>query len=147
MTQQDVNETGAPSEEVVYDATGAPTDDLQQALDVSTQAVQVTACLVLHNGATTFTMNVNVDANANPQQVRGGQIVSGICGAPWVITGGTMGSSLVLTARRQGSGSCANTITIVGNFANPPRWVGTYGFDGNSTSFRHTTVFNGWRPC
>ena len=94
-----------------------------------------------------WTMNVDVDVNANPPQVRGGQITSGICGAPWAITGGTMGANLVLTARRQGSGQCATTITIVGNFANPPRWVGTYGFDGNSTAFRHTTVFNGWRPC
>jgi hypothetical protein len=133
--------------ENVYDASGGPTEDLVQAQDATTQAVKVTSCLVLHNGAATFTMNVDVDVNANPPQVRGGQITSGICGAPWAITGGTMGANLVLTARRQGSGQCATTITIVGNFANPPRWVGTYGFDGNSTAFRHTTVFNGWRPC
>jgi len=143
MTQQ----TDISSEETIYDATGAPATDREQVLDEASRATAVTTCLVLHNGATTFTMNVVVDPNVNPPQVRGGQIVSGICGAPWAITGGTMGANLVLTARRQGAGSCANTITIVGSFADPPRWVGTYGFDGSSTAFRHTTVFNGWRPC
>jgi len=139
--------TEAPPAEKIYDAAGHPATDQQAALDATIQAAAVTTCLVLHNGATTFTMNVVVDPNVNPPQVRGGQITSGICGAPWAITGGTMGSNLVLTARRQGSGQCANTITVVGVHADPPRWVGTYGFDGSSTAFRHTTVFNGWNPC
>jgi hypothetical protein len=156
MTQQnDISATGvlngagqAGADEQVYDAMGAPTEDLQKALDATTQAVLTTACLELNNGAAaTFTMNVVADVNVNPPQVRGGQITGSICGSPWLITGGTLGPTLVLTARRQGTGSCANTITIVGTFADPPRWVGTYGFDGNSTAFRHTTLFNGWRPC
>lgn len=152
MTQQtDMSATGAvagaPTDATLYDATGAPTDDLQKALDATIQAATVTTCLVLHNGPVTFTMNVVADVNTNPPQVRGGQIVSGICGQPWAITGGTLGSNLVLTARRQGTGQCANTITIVGSFVDPPRWVGTYGFDGNSTAFRHTTVFDGWHQC
>jgi hypothetical protein len=133
--------------EAVYDATGAPTEDLRRAQDATALAAQVTTCLVLHSDATTFTIRVDVDANANPPQILGGQISGMICGGPWVITGGTIGSCLVLNASHQGSGSCASTITIVGSFANPPRWVGTYGFNGDSSAFRHTTVFNGWRPC
>src|SRR3712207_8078924 len=45
---------GAPPDATLYDATGAPTDDLQKALDATIQAATVTTCLVLHNGPVTL---------------------------------------------------------------------------------------------
>ena len=42
---------------------------------------------------------------------------------------------------------CATTITVVGNFDNPSSYIGTYGFNGSSTSFNHHTLFLGYdRP-
>jgi hypothetical protein len=105
------------------------------------EAVAITARLQLNNGATTFEMQVQINPNTYPFVVTGGQITSGICGAPWNITGGSIGNQLRLDARRAGQGSCANTITIVGQYQNPPSYRGTYGFDGSSSSFNHTTIY------
>ena len=110
-------------------------------LEVSAEALQATAKLELHNGQVTFAIELKYNPNTYPHVVTGGQITSGICGAPWNITGGSIGDQLRLDAKRAGQGSCANTITIVGEYQNPPAYRGTYGFDGATSSFKHTTRY------
>lgn len=110
--------------------------------DVSTEAVSTSAKLELHNGAVTFGIEVKFNPNTHPYVVTGGQITSGICGAPWDITGGYVGDTFRLDAKRTGTGTCANTITIVGEFQNPPAYRGTYGFNGATSSFKHTTIYH-----
>jgi hypothetical protein len=110
-------------------------------MEVSAEAIQTTAKLELHNGQVTFAIEVKYNPNTYPHVVTGGQITSGICGAPWNITGGTIGDQLRLDAKRAGQGSCANTITIVGEYQNPPAYRGTYGFEGATSSFKHTTRY------
>jgi hypothetical protein len=109
--------------------------------DAAPEALRTSSKLELHNGAVTFAIEVVYDPNTYPHVVTGGQITSGICGAPWDITGGSMGQQIRLDAKRSGQGACANTITIVGEYQNPPAYRGTYGFDGTSSSFKHTTKF------
>jgi hypothetical protein len=102
------------------------------------------ACLELHNGATvTWKIDVTYNPNSYPFTITGGSIKGTICGSPnWVVTGGSMGPNLTITAKRTGGGGgCANTVTIVGHYQNPPSYAGTYGFDGASTSFAHTSVY------
>ncbi|MEW2526914.1 hypothetical protein [Streptomyces sp. NPDC047071] len=110
-------------------------------LEVSAEAVATACELTLHNGQVTFTMEVTYNPNTYPHVVIGGRITSGICGAPWDITGGHIGDTLRLDAKRAGQGSCASTITIVGQYQNPPAYRGTYGFEGATSSFRHTTRY------
>jgi hypothetical protein len=102
------------------------------------------ACLELHNGpSVTWNIDVTFNANTYPYAITGGTIKGTICGSPnWVVTGGSMGSNLIINAKRTGgASSCANTVSIVGSFRNPPSYAGTYGFDGSSTSFPHTTLY------
>ncbi|MGW0556307.1 hypothetical protein ACWDZ6_19220 [Streptomyces sp. NPDC002926] len=73
--------------------------------------------------------------------VTGGRITSGICGAPWDITGGTIGDQLRLDAKRAGRGSCAGTITIVGEYQHPPGVPGYVRFEGATSSYMHTTRY------
>ncbi|HET6856305.1 MAG TPA: hypothetical protein VFH94_04320 [Streptomyces sp.] len=110
-------------------------------MDLSAEAVSTADKLELHNGQTTFAIEVKYNPNTYPHVVTGGQITSGICGAPWDITGGFIGEQIRLDAKRAGQGSCANTITIVGEFQNPSSYRGTYGFDGATSSFKHTTKY------
>jgi len=109
--------------------------------EVSAEALSTECKLTLHSGAVTFVIEVKYNPNTYPHVVMGGQITSGICGAPWDITGGTIGETIRLDAKRAGQGSCANTITIVGEYQNPPAYRGTYGFDGATSSFKHTTRY------
>jgi hypothetical protein len=51
-----------------------------------------------------------------------------------------MGETIRLDVRRAGSGSCADTIASVGEYQDPPAYRGTYGFNGATSSFKHTTV-------
>jgi len=113
----------------------------QASQEVTAEALQTGAKLQLHNGATTFELEVRYNPNTYPFVITGGRIVSGICGAPWEITGGSMGQQLRLTAKRTSQTPCAATITILGEYQNPPSYRGTYGFDGASTTFRHTTRY------
>ncbi len=112
-----------------------------QQQDVGAQAVSTDCKLTLHNGQITFALEVKYNPNTYPHVVTGGQIKSGICGAPWDITGGFIGEQLRIDAKRAGQGSCASTITIVGEYQNPPAFRGTYGFDGATSSFKHTTRY------
>ncbi|MFD4634441.1 hypothetical protein ACFVYR_34725 [Streptomyces sp. NPDC058284] len=109
--------------------------------DVSAEALSADCKLTLHNGTVTFAIEVRYNPNTYPHVVTGGRITSGICGAPWDITGGSIGETIRLDAKRSGQGACASTITIVGEFQNPPAYRGTYGFDGASSSFKHTTRY------
>ncbi|MER7394818.1 hypothetical protein ABT381_04790 [Streptomyces sp. NPDC000151] len=110
--------------------------------DVSAEALRVTAKMRLNNGALTFDMEVTYNPNTYPHVVTGGRITSGICGAPWDITGGELGPRLVLRAARPGgSGTCAQSMTVVGQFQVPLSYRGTYGFNGQSASFPHTTQY------
>jgi hypothetical protein len=132
--------------ERLYDAGGAQVEEREEAL-LEPQATTHAACLELHNGTVTFVIEVAINPNTYPFVVTGGEISSGICGAPWEVTAGYLGSSLRLDAKRKGSGSCADTITIVGEDQGPPSWRGTYGFNGASSWFKHTTLFRGWTTC
>jgi hypothetical protein len=129
------------------DPSGAQVDSRDAAFaatDVSPEAISTTAKLTLHNGAgVTFTIAVEFSPNTYPFRLIGGEITGSICGAPWKITGGVLGDELRVDARRAGEGSCAETITVVGEFVNPSAYRGTYGFNGTSSSFPHTTIFHG----
>lgn len=128
------------------DTAGAEVET-QEAAAAAPQAGVAAACLELRNGAVSFIIEVNIDPNTYPFVISGGTIKSGICGAPWNVTAGFLGTNLRVDATRQGTGSCADTIIIVGEQQFPPSWRGTYGFDGQSSSFKHSTLFHGWSPC
>jgi hypothetical protein len=145
MTTQSRKQRGT-TEHRFHNAQGAEVKTRDEAFalqqrDVSAEAVSTSAKLELHNGAVTFSMEVKYNPNTYPYVVLGGQITGSICGAPWNITGGFMGETIRLDAKRAGSGSCADTITIVGEYQNPPAYRGTYGFNGATSSFKHTTVY------
>jgi hypothetical protein len=102
------------------------------------------ACLELYNGPTVaWKIDVTFNPNSYPYVITGGTIKGTICGSPnWVVTGGSMGANLVVNAKRTGgAAACATIVTIVGTFRNPPSYAGTYGFDGQSTSFPHTSLY------
>ncbi|MFJ8823491.1 hypothetical protein ACIREE_17060 [Streptomyces sp. NPDC102467] len=109
--------------------------------DLSAEAVSVDCKLELSNGSITFAITARINPNTHPYVVTGGRITSGICGAPWDITGGFIGDTIRIDAKRSGQGSCADTLTLVGEYHNPPSYRGTYGFDGATSSFQHTTRY------
>ncbi len=137
----DVTERPADLGQRFVDPMGAEVSSREESL-VTPQAATVTARLELHNGAVTFEMDVEYNPNTYPHVITGGQIVSGICGAPWDIVGGYLGDSMRLDAERAGQGSCASTITVVGEYQNPPAYRGTYGFDGATSWVHHTTRYH-----
>lgn len=147
MTQaaQKKKAQGRSSEHRFFNPQGAEVKTRDEAFaaprEVSPEALATEAKLELHAGSVTFAIQVKYNPNTYPHVVTGGQITSGICGAPWDITGGVIGQQMRLDAKRAGQGSCANTITIVGEYQNPPAYRGTYGFDGSSSSFKHTTKY------
>jgi len=122
--------------------TGTRVESRDQAFALP-EAISIGVKLTLHNGGVTFEIEAQIDPNTFPFNLTGGQITSGICGAPWTITGGFLGDELRLEARRDGNGACADTIVVVGEFVHPGAYRGTYGFDGTSSSFRHTTIYHG----
>jgi hypothetical protein len=102
-----------------------------------------TACLTLYNGPNVkWKINVTFNPNTYPFVITGGTIKGTICGSPkGVVTGGSMGPTLLITGNLDGGPGCATTVTIVGNYQDPPSYAGTYGFDGSSTEFLHTTLY------
>jgi hypothetical protein len=135
-------EAAAAAAAAQFDAQGKRREG---AKDVGVQAATSQACLTLHNGpGVTFQIRVTFNPNTYPYPVTGGTISGSICGSPnWAVTGGSIGNSLVINARRTSGGAdCANTVTIVGNFRNPSSYAGTYGFNGSSTPFPHATLFS-----
>ncbi|GAA3239691.1 hypothetical protein ACFO1B_09300 [Dactylosporangium siamense] len=105
------------------------------------EAVSTKVKLTLHNAGVSFQISAEINLGTYPFVLTGGQITAGICGAPWTITGGVLGDDLRLEAQRAGEGSCANSIIVVGEYVQPGAYRGTYGFNGTSSAFRHTTVF------
>jgi hypothetical protein len=104
-----------------------------------------TACLQLHLGGVVFNFNVMLNPNAYPFPISGGTITGSICGAPWTVTGGSLGSALHITGHKNPPvGGCASTINVVGNYNAPSAYIGTYGFNGSSTMFSHHTLFLGY---
>jgi len=144
---EEISVADAAVAEVYVDATGRSQKSLDDVNGASPQAVTNTACLELINGIVSFVIDVTFDPITYPFAISGGTIKSGICGAPWAVTSGIMGASLRIDATRQGTGSCANTIIIVGELQGPPSWRGTYGFDGSASAFKHTTLFRAWESC
>jgi len=133
----------AEEKQRLFDAGGSQVERYDQVVAVPQPSVQ-NGILELRNGAVSFVVELQVDPNTYPFRIVGGTIVSGICGVPWAVTGGYFGTDLRLDARRDGEGQCANTLTVVGEQQLPSSWRGTYGFDGATSSFSHTTVFRGW---
>jgi hypothetical protein len=132
-----------------FDAQGSPVADQAAWVDAIKASVvgEATACFELHNGANVvWEIQVTFNPNTYPFHVLGGQIRGTICGPPWTITSGYFSTTLVLEGFHLG-GPCASQVDIVGNFQTPSSYAGTYGFDGNRTSFPHTTLFKGWIPC
>jgi len=104
------------------------------------------ACLQLHLGSTVFNFNLDINADTYPYPVTGGTITGNICGAPWHVTGGSLGSSLTIHgAINTPVSGCSSTISVVGNANVPSGYAGTYGFGGSSTMFNHHTLFLGFQ--
>lgn len=105
-------------------------------------AVTAHACLQLYNGGVLWNIDAVINPNTYPYPITGGTIKGTICGSPATITGGTLGSTLSITANL--SGGCANPVKIVGSSTVPIGYQGTYGFFGSSTGFQHHTLFLGY---
>ncbi|MFC7219773.1 hypothetical protein ACFQLX_16615 [Streptomyces polyrhachis] len=134
----------ARTEHRFFNAQGAEVktrDEAFAALAADPVALSTPCRLELHAGSVTFAIDLTYNPTTYPHAITGGQITAGICGAPWEVTGGFLGEQLRLDARKTGQGSCASTITIVGEYQNPPAYRGTYGFDGATSSFKHTTRY------
>ncbi|MEV7339882.1 hypothetical protein [Streptomyces sp. NPDC093544] len=144
-TQAKRQKSQAGSDRRFHNAQGAEVKTRDEAFaaqrDLTSESVSTDAKLELHNGAVTFAIEVRYNPNTYPHVVTGGKITSGISDAPWDLTGGFIGETIRLDAKRSGQGSSATTITIVGEFQNPSAYRGTYGFDGASSSFKHTTRY------
>lgn len=106
-------------------------------------------CLRLHNGAgATWNIDLTINPNTFPYQITGGSIKGTICDSPkWAVTGGSLGPTMTVNAKYTGTASCAQKVSIVGNQRFPPSYKGTYGFNGPSTGFNHTSLFIGFGPC
>jgi hypothetical protein len=146
MTTQARRQKGAaPAEHRFHNAQGAEVKTRDEAFapqrEVSPEAVSTTAKLELHNeAAVTWQLEVQYNPNTYPYVIIGGHITGTISGGPWNITGGFMGETIRLDAKRTSGGT--ETVTIVGEFHNPPAYRGTYGFNGDTSSFKHTTVYH-----
>lgn len=136
--------TAASVEHRFHNAQGAEVKTRDEAFagqqEVSPEAVSATAKLELHNGATvTWELEVKYNPNTHPYVVLGGQITGTIASPPWNITGGFIGDTIRLDAKQHNG---TTTVTIVGEYQNPPAYRGTYGFNGATSSFKHTTVYH-----
>jgi len=97
-------------------------------------------------GGTIFEIEVHFNPTSYPFVITGGTIKGSICNSPaWVVTGGSIGPSLRITGSNVcPSPDCASSISIVGKCQCTPSYIGTYGFDGSSTMFKHSTLFLGY---
>jgi len=106
------------------------------------------AYLELHfaDGGVIFEIEVYFNPTIYPFVITGGTIKGSICNSPaWVVTGGSIGPSLRITGSNVcPSPDCASSISIVGKCQCTPSYIGTYGFDGSSTMFKHSTLFLGY---
>ena len=97
-------------------------------------------------GGVIFEIEVLFNPTSHPFAITGGTIKGSICNSPtWVVTGGSIGQSLQINGSNVcPSPSCASSITIIGKCECTPSYIGTYGFDGSSTMFNHSTLFLGY---
>jgi hypothetical protein len=126
----------------------SPTGEVGGSQSVITpRATNATACFQLNNGGATFFINANIDLSTYPYNIVGGNIGGNICDAPnWTLTSGTVGGSLTINGTHTGTGACAATIQVTGNFGAPDTYPGTYGFP--TSAFPHRTMFLGFnRAC
>jgi hypothetical protein len=146
-----------------FDAYGRRVKDhaAHQAARISAAAGTATACLELHAAGVVFKIEVKVNPSSYPFLILGGSIRGDICndlGTQWEVTGGSLGSNLIVHAQRLplpvapstaalAASSCATSISVIGNFHTPSSYAGTYGFGGSSSDFSHTTLFKGWNAC
>jgi hypothetical protein len=139
-----------PEDAATFDAEGTSTTAAAAAAEVPSTIVK-NACFELYNPSSPslkFVIDVQIDPRTYPHRVLGGSIKGSICGSPnWLVSGGSIGTALTIEARRTGGGSCARTFKMVGTFAAPSVYRGTYGWDGASSQFSHTTLFNGYVKC
>jgi hypothetical protein len=145
-----------------FDPAGNPVEHIEAAREATLAAAQPpaarTSCWELFNGAVQFMVEIETIPSFFGYFIVGGTIQSGLCGVPWaVVPGGWLGNnsgagplglSMHLDAVRQGPGNCPNTLTIVGQ-NNPaiPCFIGTYGFNGQSTTFQHHFCWLKWGSC
>jgi hypothetical protein len=97
-------------------------------------------------GGIPFEIEVLFNPSSYPFVITGGTIKGSICNSPtWVVTGGSIGPTLQINGSNVcPSPSCASTISIVGKCQCTPSYIGTYGFNGSSTMFNHSTLFLGY---
>ncbi|HEY0378252.1 MAG TPA: hypothetical protein VGC87_15145 [Pyrinomonadaceae bacterium] len=133
-----------------FDARGGAATTKQAALAAVPGAAPQTrrAYFELHyaGGGTIFEIEVHFNPTTYPFQITGGTIKGSICGSPtWVVTGGSIGPTLQINGSNVcPKPSCASSITVVGKCQCTPSYIGTYGFNGSSTMFQHSTLFLGY---
>ena len=124
-----------------HDATGRVITEAQA--KAAPPTAQAEACLTLYNGpAVKWQISVTFNPNTYPFVITKGSITGTICGSPkGIVTGGSIGPNLLIEGNLDGGSGCASTVTIVGHYQNPASYAGTYGFNGSSTEFPHTTLY------
>lgn len=133
-----------------FDARGgaAPTKQAALAAVAATTGATRRAYFELHysGGGVIFEIEVLFNPTSYPFAITGGTIKGSICNSPtWVVTGGSIGPSLQINGSNVcPSPNCANTISIIGKCQCTPSYIGTYGFNGSSTMFNHSTLFLGY---
>jgi hypothetical protein len=102
--------------------------------------------LYLPAGGGIFEIEVLFDPSSWPFVISGGTIKGIICGSPsWVVTGGSIGSALTINGSNVcPKKGCSTSITIIGKCQCTPSYIGTYGFNGSSNMFNHSTLFVGY---
>ena len=124
-----------------HDATGRRIS-AEEAAKLAAATAQASACLTLYNGpGVKWEISVTFNPNTYPFVIPGGTMKGTICGSPkGIVTGGSIGPNLEIHGNLESAG-CASTVTIVGHYQAPASYAGTYGFDGSSTEFPHTTLY------
>jgi hypothetical protein len=141
--------TAAADQVKFFDSRGGVAATRQEAIAaVAAAAATRRAYFELHSvgGGAIFEIEVLFNPTSYPFVITGGTIKGNICNSPtWVVTGGSIGPSVRIDGSNVCPGpNCASSISIVGKCQCTPSYVGTYGFDGSSTSFKHSTLFLGY---
>ena len=142
--------TAAADQAKFFDPRGGVAATKQEALAAAPAAAAATrrAYFELHfaGGGVIFEIEVLFDPTSYPFVITGGTIKGSICNSPtWVVTGGSIGPSLQINGSNVcPNPNCASSISIVGRCQCTPSYIGTYGFDGPSTGFNHSTLFLGY---
>ncbi|HWT02188.1 MAG TPA: hypothetical protein VN256_18195 [Pyrinomonadaceae bacterium] len=140
----------AAAEPRFFDAKGGAAETKQAALAIIPGAAPQTrrAYFELHysGGGVIFEIEVLFNPTTYPFAITGGTIKGSICGSPsWVVTGGSIGPTLQINGSNVcPSPNCASSITVVGKCQCTPSYIGTYGFNGSSNMFKHSTLFLGY---